>query len=254
MGILSELSQRRFLQITGGFVAAGWIAMEAADQLVGHGMLPEIWYRILWLWYIAGILGSVILGWYHGSKGRQAFTAPELSMLAVIVVVFGGLSIRTYRAAGAAPAPAAVAGDLDLSTIAIPYFQFIGEDTARAVIADGMTEALIQELSTVRGLTVISANGVRPFRDSGVPADSIARALEAGTVVEGTIEDRGDQIRVSLALVDGSSGAEFRRLGLEQPFDEILAMQDALAWDLSLYLREWLGREARRMRWSSRRT
>jgi len=243
LGILTTLSERRFLQIVGAFVAAGWIAVEATDMLVSRGKLPEMANSLLILWYAGGILPIMVLGWFHGAKGRQAFSASELGLLTAILLTVGALSIRTVRSSIAIEAQAGIVTEMDLSTVAVLYFRFVGDDPDRAFVAEGMTEALIQELSTVRNLHVISRNGVRPFRGTDLTTDSIARALGAGTIVEGTVEDRGEMVRVSVALVDGDSGAEIKRSGFERPSQELLDVQDALAGEVALQLRAWLGQE-----------
>src|SRR5665213_2534966 len=72
---------------------------------------------------------------------------------------------------------------LDPRRIAVMYFEDDSKGHDLGYIADGLTEALIARLSAVSGLDVVSANGAALFRDGGVAPDSIARALNAGTLV-----------------------------------------------------------------------
>jgi serine/threonine-protein kinase len=91
----------------------------------------------------------------------------------------------------------------------------------------------------------VSRNGVAPFRGRDVPRDSIARALEAGTLVEGEVEPVGARARVTIRLVDGASGVDVRRQSFELPTDAPLAMRDSLATQAAVFLRERLGDEVR---------
>jgi serine/threonine-protein kinase len=130
--------------------------------------------------------------------------------------------------------------------VAVLYFQDLSPDTSLGVLADGLTEGLIDQLSQVRTLDVISRNGVLPYRRSDLPRDSIARALGAGTLVEGSVEPVRDRVRVTIRLVDGASGADLlRRAAVEQPSGNPVAIRDTLAGEVARVLRERLGEEVR---------
>src|SRR6266513_928791 len=101
-------------------------------------------------------------------------------------------------------------GGLDARRVAVLYFTDLSRDSSLGHVAAGLTEGLIRELQKVSALAVVSANGVAPFRgkEDSVPRDSIARALHAGTLVDGSVEPVGDRVRVTVRLVDGISGAD----------------------------------------------
>jgi serine/threonine-protein kinase len=112
-------------------------------------------------------------------------------------------------------------------------------------VADGVTEALIDRLASVRELDVVSRNGVAPYRGAGIAYDSIARALGAGTLVDGTVQDVGGRIQVSVQMIDGLSGAAFERTSVRLPTVEVIALQDSVAEEVSRFLRVRLGEEVR---------
>jgi eukaryotic-like serine/threonine-protein kinase len=135
---------------------------------------------------------------------------------------------------------------LDPRHIAVLYFQpRVGQDSL-AYLADGVTEELIHQLSRVPTLQVISQNGVGPYRRSNVPPDSVARALRVGTLVQGTVAQSGGRLRMSVALIDGASGAELGSTSIERPHQEIFSLQDDLAQEVAIFLRRRLGEEVQR--------
>ena len=79
---------------------------------------------------------------------------------------------------------------VDPNRIAVMYFENRSGSDSLGYLADGLTEALIHELSGVKPLQVISSNGVAPFRKAAATPDSIGRALKVGTLVEGTSPSR----------------------------------------------------------------
>jgi adenylate cyclase len=191
------------------------------------------------------------------TKGRLKKHVPfwrqpaYVAAAAVIVVLGGGLAIRDAvlvlpgegGARAGAGALGSSAGGPDPSTIAVLYLEDQTAGSELGYVADGLTEALINELSAVPSLEVISQNGSLQYKDSDLPRDSIARALGAGTVVTGSVDEVGDRLRVNVALTDGVSGAEFRRGSFQQPRDSLLELESDLAVEVSQFLREWIGPE-----------
>src|SRR3989454_1088212 len=136
-------------------------------------------------------------------------------------------------------------GGLDRNRVAVLYFNDQSHDSSLGYLADGLTEALIDQLHGIRALDVVSRSGVAPFRGRDIARDSIARALAAGTLVEGDVENLGSRVRVTVRLVDGPSGADIRRQTFELPAGAALAIRDSLARQAALFLRERLGDEIR---------
>ena len=131
----------------------------------------------------------------------------------------------------------------DPTHIAVLYFSQRGDSTGAPYLADGLTEALIHELSSVKALHVISANGVRAYRNTTVVPDSIGRALRVRTIVQGTIAQTRDYIRLDVSLIDAASNAEIGSTTLESPRADVLALQDTLARSVSWFLRKAVGQE-----------
>jgi TolB-like protein len=248
MGIFSEIRHRRLFQIVASYLAAGWVALQLMDQLTQQGVLPELLYELVLIWYVAGIPAALLVGWNHGEKGKQKAPLSELAALGIlglVLVVFTGMTVSTHLEQRAAVA-AAEASALELRRMAVLYFEDYTPGGGHQHLADGLTESLIDELSSVRGLDVISRNGVAQFRDSDVPPDSVARALQAGTLVRGDIQQVRDRLRVTVSLLEGQTGAPLgRRATFERPVDDIFGVRDEIAAEVSRMLRESLREEIR---------
>src|SRR5262249_8986394 len=83
---------------------------------------------------------------------------------------------------------------------AVLYFDAEGPDSNLRTVASGLTEDLIDRLGEVEALSVISANGVRPFRGRPVHLDSIGSALLVGTLVSGTVGGTIAHPRITVRL------------------------------------------------------
>lgn len=164
---------------------------------------------------------------------------PAGTALGAVAVAGAAFALLTARRG---PARAA-SGGLDPKRIAVRYFEDLSRDKTLEHVADGLTEGLIEELSYVRGLDVVSRNGVAPFRNANVSRDSIARALQAGSLIEGSIEPVGERVQVTVRLLEGASGDRLAGAGFELPADQLLAVRDSVVREVARLLRARLGEQ-----------
>ena len=127
--------------------------------------------------------------------------------------------------------------------IAVLYFDDRSPDDSLRYLANGLTEALIHELGTVKALHVTSRNGVMPFKGKDVAPDSIAKALSVGTIVSGTIAASGDKIRVTVDMLDARTGNSIGSTKIEKTKQDAFALQDTLVTEVSAVLRKQLGQQ-----------
>lgn len=237
----NQLKQRRIIQIFTGYLAAGWVALEVADQLVGQGIVPDLAYPLMIVAVAAGIPASLIIGWFHGEKGDQKASKLEVGLL--VLILLGGVGAGAAVVEAHTKESLSEASAMDLRRIAVLYMEDLSSDNELQHVSDGLTEALIDELSGVSGLEVVSKNGTAQYRGTDVSRDSIARALEAGTLVAGSVEPEGNQLRATLRLIDGESGTDFERTSLTWPVEDLLNARQELATEAAALLRQWLGEE-----------
>src|SRR4029079_1628163 len=98
-------------------------------------------------------------------------------------------------------------------------------------------------LNEVKALDVVSQSGMQSYRGSNVPADSIARAFSAGTVVLGNISPDGDKVRIRVRLIDGASGDQASDVTFEQSKANIVGAQDSLGAKVAELLQKRVGSE-----------
>ncbi len=242
MAVWAELRKRRVFQFLGAYIAGGFLVLEGVDQLVGNGLLPEIAYPLALIFYLFGIPGSTIIAWFHGEKGAQKPPAVEIWLQAGLLVAALAVSAAVIKSQRAVPT---VESTLDARRVAVLYFDDLSRDQELSYLADGLTETLIEKLSRVQALDVISRNGVAPYRGSTLSRDSIGEALQAGSLIEGTVEQVGDEVRVTARLIDGTSGVDLERASFRKPAGDILAVSESLAQDVAGFLRTRLGEEVR---------
>ena len=176
---------------------------------------------------------------------RRFLVTTAIVLSAGVLVLLGGLA--WYLRRGSSKESAAEAGGLDPKRVAVLYLEDLSTDKHLGYVADGLTEALIDELTPVPGISVVSKGGAGLWRDYAVPRDSVARAVQAGTLVQGRVEPtEGDRIRIQLWLVDGNSGADLgKRASFERPASDLVGARDSLAAEAADLIRQQLGQEVK---------
>jgi len=245
MSIFGEMKERRLLPFMGAYLVSGFVVLEGVDQLVSYEILPVIAYKIALVFYVFGIPGSLTIAWFHGAKGRQSTPKAEILIQAILFVFALVVSVVVVRndIQEQELSAASLASGLEADQIAVLYFEDFSSGGDLGYVADGITEGLIEELSQVRSLNVVSENGVEAFRGADIPIDSIARALGVGTVIRGTVDESRDGLRVTTVLVDGFTGSDIDRNVVTISGNDFLSARDSVAGQVSLLLRERLGEE-----------
>ena len=181
------------------------------------------------------------------SRASVEATAPAgsrwwkwVAAAAVLVVTAGAAAVAGVVARrGVQPGIDAA----DPKRIAVMYFDDLSPATLPEYIVDGITEDLIDHLGSVRVLHVISPHGVRRFKNSATPLDSVRDALQVGTIVSGSVTRSVNTVRVNVRLTDATTGRQLYSEQLEQPWMELFALQDRLADHVAVWLRQRVGEE-----------
>ena len=133
------------------------------------------------------------------------------------------------------------AAGLETRRVAIQYFQDASTSKTLAALATGLTEGLIDQLSDIQAIEVVSKSAVSVYRDGTVASDSIAKAFKAAWVVQGSVDQDGSDVRVTAKLIDGTSGSVVATETFKQPADSALALRASLISGISDRLRNQLG-------------
>ena len=173
------------------------------------------------------------LGGGSKSKKKVMIAAAVAVPLLIAAGAWYGLSGRV------SPRDARLAA-LKPSDIAVMYFDDRSPNKSLQYLSDGLTEALIREIGQVKGLHVISRNGVVRFKNATPGSDSIASALKVGTIVSGTVTGAGDKLRVNVDLTDARSG-NTTSIEIEKTKQDAFALQDSLVREVSVFLRKQVG-------------
>ena len=172
-------------------------------------------------------------------RRRRGLAIGAIAGLALAGAVTAGAWLRLSRGR----ATASALDGLDPKTIAVLYFDDDSPNRSLGYLADGLSDELRGMLREVPGLRVISRGGADQVRGTQLPIDSVARLLDAGTLVRGDVEPDGGDIRVNVRLIEGGSGETFQRATVRAPASDQIALRGALAQQVAMLVRARLGEE-----------
>ena len=114
--------------------------------------------------------------------------------------------------------------------VAVLPFKFTGSNTEVASLAEGLSEEIVTGLSRFSYLRVISRSSTLRYASETDDVRAVGKTLGARYVMEGTLRLAGSMLRVSVQLVDSSTGAHLWAETYDRPFnsEDIFALQDDL--------------------------
>jgi len=130
--------------------------------------------------------------------------------------------------------------------LAVLPFHNVGEG-AGEILADGMTDALIGELSQVGSLDVISRTTAMAYKGSSQPLSAISRELDLDVAVEGSVLRDGRRARISAQLVDAHSDRGLWSRSYDCDLEDLIDLQRRVAREITESIRVTVSEDERRL-------
>ena len=163
----------------------------------------------------------------QGSKRRMAV----IGLAAGLVIIAGG-TLWQFFIRIAAPTvekadPKQMALPLpDHPSIAVLPFANLSEDPKQELLCEGITDNIINALSKVSGLFVISRNSTYPYKGKAVKAKQVSEELGVRYVLEGSLQRSGDRVRITAQMVDALTGKQILSERYDDETANVFAAQD----------------------------
>jgi TolB-like protein/DNA-binding winged helix-turn-helix (wHTH) protein len=140
--------------------------------------------------------------------------------LCSIAALGAWMAWQHLRARSAAPA---------LRSIAVIPLQNLSGDPSQEFFADGLTDQLITEMSQIPELRVISHTSVKEYKATTKHLPQIASELKVDDILEGSVVREGDQVRVTVQLLDAPNDRHLWSENYQRPMRSILTVQRDIA-------------------------
>ena len=156
---------------------------------------------------------------------------------ALIFLVAGALLAGGYWLAhrlvaagahGAAASGVEPAASRETSVAVLPFLD-LSDTKDQQYFADGLTEELIERLGQGRRLHVAARSSSFYFKGKRATIAEIARTLEVGYLLEGSVRKAGDTVRITAHLVRADDGYDVWSQTYNRSLADVLQVQDEIA-------------------------
>jgi len=256
MNIISELRRRNVFRAAAAYLAVSWVLMQLAEITFPAFGFSDQAILVLIVLLAIGLIPALSLAWVfeitpEGVKrerdiDRSSELARRTNRLldrAIIVLLALGMTylavdkflldpardearLEAAREKGRSEALDRTFGDKSIAVL--PFINLSGNPD-QEYFSDGMSEQLLDLLSRIPELRVISRTSAFAFKGKQVSMQEIARQLGVSHVLEGSVRWAGDQVRVTAQLIDAQADAHLWSETFDRPIDDIFSIQDEIA-------------------------
>jgi adenylate cyclase len=121
----------------------------------------------------------------------------------------------------------------------------LSSDHQDEYFADGLTEEIINTLSSIPELRVIARTSVMKYKQANKSVGEIGRELKVGTILEGSVRKAGGRVRITIQLIDVGSEAPIWAQKYDRELEDVFKIQTDIAERVAEALKIQLLRENR---------
>ena len=262
MSLFAELKRRNVVRMAGLYLVGAWLLVQVASTVFPAFGMPGWALRGLMIVAALGFLPALVFAWVFeltpdGLK-RDAEVSSEQSIAAhtarrmdrmiiaalLIALVYFGVDkfvlaprreaadivAATQRLKTSAPtaSPSPEPELRDRSIVVLPFLD-MSQAKDQEYFSDGIAEELLNLLAKIPELRVISRSSAFSFKGKEKDIPTIARQLHVANVLEGSVRKSGNQVRITVQLIEASTDTHLWSETYDRPLDNIFAIQDEIA-------------------------
>ncbi|MEZ4737930.1 MAG: tetratricopeptide repeat protein [Flavobacteriales bacterium] len=254
-----ELKRRHVVQVATVYAMAAWLVIQFAVAVFPYLDLPKWSVTAVILLAFVGFPIALIVSWIYdlGPKGLvvtadadEAIEGPEQtngkrgSMGSVVIIVLAVLLVGQYFyfkhwKAEAAPLMAEAASSRSLAVAVLPFVNR-SSDVDQEFFSDGLTEDIITQLAKIKDLHVISRTTCMKYKGDTLSIKEIGTQLNVGTILEGSVQRAGDQLRITAQLIDVATDAHLWAESYDRSISDLFSIQREIATAIAGMLQKTL--------------
>src|SRR5882757_7819290 len=256
MSLFAELKRRNVFRAAAFYAASAWLLVQIATQVFPFFHIAE--WVVRWI-VVAAAIGfpfAMVFSWFyewttHGLQ-RESEVAPNefvtresskkldrwiIAILVVAVVLLLTNQFALNRATNQFAlnrdnnpvAVAPIASTIPQKSIAVLPFESLSEEKSNAYFAEGVQDEILTRLAKVADLKVIARTSTQRFKSAPENLPDIAKQLGVANILEGSVQKAGDQVRVTVQLINALTSAHLWADTYDRKLTDIFAVESDIA-------------------------
>src|SRR5256886_10567177 len=223
-----ELKRRNVFTGAVAYAVGGWALAEGISQVFPVFDIPDSVVRLIVLFIVLGFPVALVLSWFFDLTRYGIVRTPDRAPEAKIDIV--GPS------------------NLAEKSIAVLPFENLSEEKANAYFASGMGDEVLTKLAQLAELKVISRASTERYQSHPDDLRGVGRQLGVATVLAGSVQKAGDEVLISVQLIDVRTGNQLWAQGYRRTLKNIFEVEAEVAEKVAEALKVKLVRaEAQRL-------
>ncbi|MCH8958075.1 MAG: tetratricopeptide repeat protein [Proteobacteria bacterium] len=256
MSFFAELKNRNVLRVAAAYTVVAWLVIQIVETIFPVYGLSDAAIRLVIMLLAIGLIPVVVFAWAfeltpEGFKKEKDIDRSQLTTVRTaktldrVIMIVLALALayfafdkfvlsesreasiaETARQEGRTEALVESYGD---QSIAVLPFVNMSSDPEQAYFADGISEELLNLLAKIPQLRVTSRSSAFAFRGDDINIPEVAEKLNVAYILEGSVRKAGNQVRITVQLIEARSDTHLWSETYDRPLDDIFAIQDDVA-------------------------
>lgn len=244
-GVVAELNRRRVPQIALVYAVIAWIVTEVVSFLVDALPVLAGWPETpIAIAFVVGFPITMFLAWRFdiGPGGIKrtpaASTEGRTTVVAAVVLMLSATAGLLYLIYPRVLERSEISGRQSGETIAEPNtiavlpFANASGNPQDLYISEGLGDVLRDRLGSIEGMRVAARSSSVIFREPTIDAIAIGQRLGVSRLIEGQMQKEGEQLRISIQIIDGRTGFQVWTGTFNRNARNLLAIQQDIAQEV----------------------
>ncbi|MBT8054054.1 MAG: hypothetical protein KJN69_09165 [Gammaproteobacteria bacterium] len=233
----SELRKRKVLQAAAIYGAIAWGVTEVAVTVVEQLFLPQWVSTLAVIGFVVGFPVAMFLSWtfdftsegihrtaISSRRGKASIAASLLLLVAgtagLFLLIKPALQLQERSSETVMIQP---------NSLAVLPFENAGSGPEDSFLSEGLSDELRDQLGQVPGIRIAARSSSIAALEQRMDALTVSTRLRVANLLEGSVRRQGNKLRVSVQLIEGTSGLALWSETFERGPNELLNVQQAIA-------------------------
>jgi adenylate cyclase len=243
----AELKRRNVYKVAVAYAVVGWLLVQVTTQVFPIFEIPNWASRLIVLAIVIGFPIALVIAWAfeltpEGLKRTEdvdlAMPGTRKSHAWIYVVIIGVLlSVGLFFVGRYTALDRVTTSGLPEKSIAVLPFENQNHDPDADYLCDGIPESIINSLSELPKLKVMSRNSVFHYKGKDVNVQMAGKELRVQTLLTGRVRQRGDGLTIGVELINAEDNSQLWGQQYKRKLADVFAVQEEIAKEISQKLR-----------------